>query len=599
MYHPTASIVESGTLYWEIHGPNSDWPGGTSLVAPWGLLWRQGEWQWRKHTGQLANNVFGGGIINNSLGISTLDRDGWIKWIVELYYHEVGRCRVYCKRPGDSDFNVVYELLNQPTIMWQNDPTEDHRYYRLEGIYRVSTSASEAAMFMDQNGRVATLNDARVALNESGTGGGVTVGFFLDNFDDNLLGARFTESESGGWIATETASQQQFDAANATGLAEIVTGDGTYDFSATGEIRAELVDAGTQAVTQLLTYLAFRDDASNEVLIGVQNNLLKAMKKVAGSTSTPASVTYALANHRFLRMRAVNGVVYWDYSPDGTSWTNLWSENAPITLTSGAIALGASATSPSADPGLVKWDNLIFQQASSGAGSPPSEPNEFPILNTAQDIYIRKAAAAYADVAAATAVLFDAATTLYVARGYNGVDTFNVDVTALAFDTSGAPDAKNIQTAFLEIVSTIVGSDDGRNLVGEYYTGDMDATAWANSFAGTACFSAVALSSIPAASVVSIPMTGLTNISKTGLTKIRLGVSGGEPAGANYLGISAIGGAQPVARLKLTYIDPQTGGPVTQYYYATSANGFCGGSLKTGSLKTVAVGTRNAALVWT
>ena len=63
--------------------------------------------------------------------------------------------------------------------------------------------------------------------------------------------------------------------------------------------------------------------------------------------------------------------------------------------------------------------------------------------------------------------------------------------------------------------------------------------------------------------------------------------------------ISAIGGAQPVARLKLTYIDPQTGGPTTQYFYATSANGFSGGSLKTANLKTVAVGTRNAALVGT
>lgn len=599
-YFPTGTLVESGVLHWELHQHNGDFQSlsPVSLVAPLALLWRNGDWQFRYHTGKWNPNNGGqfgpDGIVNNNLGVATVDRDAWLKWVIEVYFHEVGRIRVYMKRPGDSDLVLRFEKLNYPTIMWINDPTEDHQYYRTEGVYRASQNASESARFMDQNGRHATLADARAALGLSS--GSVTVGPYTDNADDNSLGPRFITSTS-VWTATETGSQWQVGGSGATGSAEFRTNDLTYDHTSQ-EIFIEVPDAGNQSVSQLITFLGLRKDASNELELQIQGNQLKAFKKVAGVSSNPGTpLGYSLGVVRFLRLRNVSGVMYWDYSPDGNAWSTLYSENNPFTLTAVQHYWGARATSPSATVGTPKFDNVAFAAASSGVGAPPPDQTDFPVLNDGQDLYVRKEAAAYASVAAASAVLFGAASTIYVARGYNGVDTYNVDVSALEFDTQGAPDAKNIQTAALEFVSTIVGSADARNLVGEYYAGAMDATAWADSFAGTACFSAVALSTINPNSTVSIPLINLSNISKTGVTRIRMGVSGGSPSGANYLGINAIGGAQPVPRLKLTYIDPQTGGPVTQYFYATSANGFCGGSLKTANLKTIAGGTRNAALV--
>ena len=600
-YFPTGTLTEGGTLHWEVHQSNGDFQSlsPVSLVATHGLLWRQGDWQYRYHAGKWNPNNGGqfgpDGIVNNNLGIGVIDFDGWIKFIIEIYYHEVGRIRVYVKRPSDPDYVLRFEKLNYPTIMWINDPTEVHYFYRTEGIYRVSQNASESAMFMDQNGRHATLADAKVALNDAG--GAVTIGPFSDNADDNTLGPRFTTSAS-VWTVAEQNARWEIAGTGATGNGDVRTLDSTYNHTSQ-EIVVEVPDAGNQSVSQLITFLGLRADSNNELELQIQGNQLKAFKKVAGVSSNPGSaIVYTLATVRFLRLRNVSGVMYWDYSADGNSWSTLYSENNPITITAVQYYWGARATSPSATVGTPKFDNVQVQAASSGVGAPPPDQTDFPVLNDAADLYVRKQDPVYANVGAASAVLFTAASTLYVARGFDGTN-YNVDVVALEFDTAGAPDAKNIQTAFFEFVSTIVGSADARNLAGEYYAGSMDATAWANAISGTSAFTAKALSTIAPSSVISIPLINLSNISKTGVTRLRLLVDGGSPTGANYLGISAIGGAQPVARLKLTYIDPQTGGPTTQYFYATSANGFSGGSLKTANLKTVAVGTRNAALVGT
>jgi hypothetical protein len=48
-------------------------------------------------------------------------------------------------------------------------------------------------------------------------------------------------------------------------------------------------------------------------------------------------------------------------------------------------------------------------------------------------------------------------------------------------------------------------------------------------------------------------LSGLSSVSTTGWTGVRLHLSGGQPAGDNYVQMAAFGNANPVAELVVTY----------------------------------------------
>lgn len=48
----------------------------------------------------------------------------------------------------------------------------------------------------------------------------------------------------------------------------------------------------------------------------------------------PTSVTYSATAHKFWRFRESAGTLYWETSPDGSTWTTQRSEPAPFSLTS-------------------------------------------------------------------------------------------------------------------------------------------------------------------------------------------------------------------------------------------------------------------------
>lgn len=54
----------------------------------------------------------------------------------------------------------------------------------------------------------------------------------------------------------------------------------------------------------------------------------------AGGSVTWAQVSYSLTTHKYIRIREDGGKIYWDYSANGTSWTNLTSATPPEAVTS-------------------------------------------------------------------------------------------------------------------------------------------------------------------------------------------------------------------------------------------------------------------------
>lgn len=156
----------SGSLVWEIHGPNGDWPQGTSLVAPHAIQWRNGEWQYRVHTGQKSGAAFGGQIYNRSLGLTSLNGNLWHDWIVEILYDDPGIIRVYHRLEGEADFTLVLDRPTDPGLCYVTSKTEDHRYYRLEGVYQPlpSPTSTQTVMWLDSNGRHTSLDAARAVF---------------------------------------------------------------------------------------------------------------------------------------------------------------------------------------------------------------------------------------------------------------------------------------------------------------------------------------------------------------------------------------------------------------------------------------------------
>jgi len=144
----------------------------------------------------------------------------------------------------------------------------------------------------------------------------------------------------------------------------------------------------------------------------------------------------------------------------------------------------------------------------------------------------------------------------FCSRELNG-GTFWVAVGLLRFDTSAIPDDATITAAELKLYVTSKGDADNRGVTAEWYSAsnwpidaaDYTATAAATAHAG------VDITSITLNSDLTMALLNpATNINKTGYTGLRLHVSGGQPAGVNYVVWSAFDHATNIApRLVVTY----------------------------------------------
>ena len=133
---------------------------------------------------------------------------------------------------------------------------------------------------------------------------------------------------------------------------------------------------------------------------------------------------------------------------------------------------------------------------------------------------------------------------------------FEVNVGLVRFDTSGLPDGATVTSATLKVFVTATRDDDNRDLVGEWY----GASSWpidAGDYSLSSTGSALAGSDITALvknDVNSFVLSGLSSVSTTGSTGLRLHVSGGQPAGDNYVQLAALENpSKPEPQLVVSY----------------------------------------------
>jgi hypothetical protein len=137
--------------------------------------------------------------------------------------------------------------------------------------------------------------------------------------------------------------------------------------------------------------------------------------------------------------------------------------------------------------------------------------------------------------------------------------SYGVYVPLLRFDTSGLPAGATVTGATLKLFVNKTVSADGRNLVAEWapsavwplVSSDWTLNSTASALAG------VAVSSLQTAAVNSFALTGLSNISTSGFTSLRLHLSGGQPAGDNYVQFASFEDTNsPAAQLVLNWTLP-------------------------------------------
>lgn len=115
--------------------------------------------------------------------------------------------------------------------------------------------------------------------------------------------------------------------------------------------------------------LFFHVDTNNRVGVLWTADGLKMFERLVGSDTWLASVTYNSTTHLWWRLRAIGTTVYWDTSPDGTTWTNRHSKDysaAPsMDLEAGVIYLEAGFYGTEPSPGVAEFDNLNVAPTSS------------------------------------------------------------------------------------------------------------------------------------------------------------------------------------------------------------------------------------------
>lgn len=155
----------------------------------------------------------------------------------------------------------------------------------------------------------------------------------VDNFNDSTIGANWGDSYGG---VSETGGQARVPLAAGvyagyqTGRAWTLAGATVYLKIPTLPAVSTGTDVGVHfMVTSNVdgTALGFK--------INVVTGMLRMQSNVAYYDAAAVEIAYSAVNHLWLRLREDGTNIYWDTSPDGTTWTNRRTLATPAWVTSG------------------------------------------------------------------------------------------------------------------------------------------------------------------------------------------------------------------------------------------------------------------------
>jgi hypothetical protein len=189
----------------------------------------------------------------------------------------------------------------------------------------------------------------------------------VDNFNDGIIGANWGNSYGG---VTESAGKAHVPCT--TGYAGYQT---AYSWTLAGAAFYLAVTTVPAASTATEAYASIFVNAPDIVTSGIRigfvintvTGLLKFSSETAYFDAGATTVTYSAVTHEFLRLREDGTNVYWDTSPDGTTWTNRRTLATPswIPASVNTCALDLSAHRDAGTVDEARYD--LFNTLSDGA----------------------------------------------------------------------------------------------------------------------------------------------------------------------------------------------------------------------------------------
>jgi hypothetical protein len=136
--------------------------------------------------------------------------------------------------------------------------------------------------------------------------------------------------------------------------------NGGYDLTSS-YAQIEVIGVGNQQLASFESFplnIYLSSDNTTGVFWYIHSGIIKAYKKISGTSTILQSATYDASVHRWLRIRENNGTTYFETSPDGVTWTTFTSLANPITMTSLTLEISAGTYSTESTITSITLDNL-------------------------------------------------------------------------------------------------------------------------------------------------------------------------------------------------------------------------------------------------
>jgi hypothetical protein len=162
---------------------------------------------------------------------------------------------------------------------------------------------------------------------------GDAIDTLTDNFNDNSRDTTKwnTYASSGGSTAETNQQLEETCAATTNGSWTGFCSVNQYDLTGKQASIKVISATGGNTFFDLTSSLEQIGIADNFISIGINvgTQMLEVIKEVGGIDTVMTSTAYIAATHKYLRIRESSGTIYWDWSTNGATWTNLYS-SAPI-----------------------------------------------------------------------------------------------------------------------------------------------------------------------------------------------------------------------------------------------------------------------------
>lgn len=271
----------------------------------------------------------------------------------------------------------------------------------------------------------------------------------VDNFNDGTIGANWGNAYGG---VTESGGKAHVPCT--TGFAGFQT---AYSWTFAGAalyvavITVPAASTATEAYASVFVNAPNIDDTGDPLygcrigfVINTVTGLLRCQSDTGYFDAGSVNITYSGTTHKFLRLREDGTNVYWDTSPDGTTWTNRRTLTTPAWVTASVedCALDLSSHRDAGTSDEARYD--LFNTLSDGAVYTGTATGS--ALSTGTVTGVRTAVGAITGSAQANA-------------GVTGIATFHGSATGSAQSDASAVSAGN---EFPEVANLAAGRWDLR-----------------------------------------------------------------------------------------------------------------------------------------